>query len=159
MPRYHGSLLYIWSDYKSDAAVRVHVVSAVLGIVLDDKNQGVFGIFAVRDLLHDQSDGIIVIRHHGFYGVHAVFSLIKVSKMIMRQAQQLQVRQVIVLYELIELALPLLETPVIGKAHIEAAEVRIGDVLEPRVRRKGDANAGGSRIMQQRDGRPAFRRG
>ena len=50
----------------------IHMISAVLGVVFNYKNQSIFAIFAVGYFFQDQTHRIVVIGHHGLNGVHAV---------------------------------------------------------------------------------------
>ena len=58
----HGTVLHIGSHNEGNAAVRIHMVAAVLCIVFDDKDQCVILVGAVGDGLHDQAHGVVVIR-------------------------------------------------------------------------------------------------
>ena len=40
---------------KSDTAMGIHMISAVLGIVFNYKNQSIFAIFAVSNFFQDQN--------------------------------------------------------------------------------------------------------
>jgi len=47
-------LLDIWTNNKSDASMRIHMVPAILSIVLDHEDQSVILVAAASDLLNDK---------------------------------------------------------------------------------------------------------
>ena len=60
--RNHRALFHIGAHDECDAAVGIDVVGAVLRIVFDHEDQRVVLVLAISDLLHQQSNGIVVIR-------------------------------------------------------------------------------------------------
>jgi hypothetical protein len=118
--------------------MRINVIRSVLCVVLDDKDECRILEAAVRDLFDDAAQGVIVVCNLGFGRVHPVDRFAKLAQMIVHQAQQRKIRQVTPRHILVEFALPFTFAIEVGKAVIEAAEVRIGSALESRIGRIRD---------------------
>src|SRR5262249_51535705 len=89
----------------------------------------------VRDLLDEQTDGVVIVGHLQTRRVDAVQGRPKASEVVMRESDERKVRQVPIRDELVELSLPLLEQKEIGIILIEAAEVEIRVVHQRFLRR------------------------
>jgi hypothetical protein len=106
--------------------MRVDVVGAVLGIVLDHEDEGVLGEGAARHGLDDQTQGVVVVGEFGLDRVHAVNGPLEGTGVIMADAHQHQRRGLAGGDESLEFAVPFLEPPVVGKRLVETAEIRVG---------------------------------
>src|SRR3954464_12766304 len=102
------------------------MVRAVLAIVFRNDDQRVGSVLAMRDCLNEQSDRIVVIRLLSLRGVHSTQRRAEGSRVIVAQAYQREVGQVLVGNELIKLALPFVVPPVVRIVLIVTTEVHIG---------------------------------
>ena len=108
--------------------MRVDVVRAVLRVVLEHEDQRVVRVAAVRDLLDEQADRVVVVRLLRLGRVHAVDRRVEAAHVVVREAAPSRASAALPLGDVaVELALPLLEAPEVGQVGVEAAEVGIGE--------------------------------
>ena len=118
-------LLDVGADHERRAAVRVDVVGAVLGVVLDDEDQGVVGIRALGDRLDQASDGVIVVSDLNLRCVDSVDGGAEVAGVVVHQTHQAEVGQIAAADVAVELALPLLLAVEVRVVVVETAEVDV----------------------------------
>jgi hypothetical protein len=113
------------------------MIGSILGVVFDNKDQGVILVFAGRDLLDDLPQGVIVVGHLRFNRIDAVNGAAirtGVAKVVVGQSNQLKIRQRARCRIGVEFARPLLFEPVVCNGHIPTAIVGIRMGLERRFR-------------------------
>ncbi len=85
----HKIPLHQPTGYKSDAPVRIYVVRAVLGIVFQDKNDGLIPDRAFAEVFHKQPYGKVIVSNMG-KGARPVFA--KAFGMIVAHADAIEFR-------------------------------------------------------------------
>src|SRR5215472_3437100 len=103
------------ANHVGNAAMGIHVVRTILGVIFHYENERVVSVRAVGDFVHKQAQRIVVVRHLLGKGIHAVDSGTEAAKMFMHNAEKLKRGKVAVDDKLIKLPLPFLEAPEIWK--------------------------------------------
>lgn len=114
----------IFADDESNAAMRVHVVGAVLRVVFEDEDRGVVPIGTVRDGVDDAADGKIVVGN-GSCGTR--LALCATGGVIVGKAQENELRQRVFAglasgEEAVELVEEFIDTELIGIGNFEIRE-------------------------------------
>ena len=143
----------VGAGHKRDAAVGIDVVAAILRVVFDDKDESVaFVERAVRDLLHQQADRIVVIGLIPIRSIDQVNRGPEVSSVVVHEADQAQIGKSTRGVIGIEVPLPLFVTVVVGKRGVETAEVGIGKGREGYVGGGGHDEVAGEGVVGQGNG-------
>src|SRR5215469_783025 len=149
--RHELPLLDVRTANQSNAAMGVDVVGSVLRIVLDGEDECRFRVRAVRYLVDDEPDRVIVVSYLQFRRVDAEYRLREHPGVVVHQPEQGEIGQLVVLDERIEFTRPLDIAEEIRKLVVKAPEVRIGAVQQRLMRRKGNSGPGPERILQRWD--------
>ena len=104
--RHELPLLDVRAGDEGNAAMRVDVVRPVLCVILDDEDQGRCGVRAVRYFVDDEPHRVIIVGDLQFWSVDPADRLCECPSMVVHQAQQSQIGQVLVVDKLIEFTRP-----------------------------------------------------
>src|SRR5579872_2181073 len=80
----------VLADDEGDAAMRIHVIGAVLSVIFDDENGGVIPVRTVRNSLDDAAHGKVVV---GNAGGGLALPGAGCGGVVVGQAQQHEIRQ------------------------------------------------------------------
>ena len=64
------------------------MVGPVLGVVLNDEDQGRIGRFSTGNAFNDQPERKIVVGHLSLDGVHSVDGLVELTEMVVGETKQ-----------------------------------------------------------------------
>ena len=115
---------------------------AILGIILDHKNEGAVFVTAVGDFLSQQSDRVVIVRDLKFGRVDAQDCGSEIASVIVHEANEREIRQAALGIFRIKFAFPFFKAVVVGKRVVEAPKINICVRRKYRACRVGDLRLG-----------------